>query len=301
MDASLRAAALPLVLAPGLVLSFALAHGVVPAISPYLSSKAVLDAFARLAPPGTALGLYQVSADELGVFEREATRSFDSAASVVDQLRATPTAFALVPRAALITLDRAFAGANVPYVVADASSQRHLLLTGAPTGEPDQNPLRVHVWHAAVSRALRPAWADQRVDPQAVPLATFGGAIELLAADFPARVRRGQQLPLTLFLRAVGPTPAGYHIFVHLELPGQALLNGDHEPLAGSFATQHWRPGDVIRDQHAIELPRMTTEAGAYQLLVGFWPGGDTPVRLPITAGRNDGANRAALGLVQIR
>jgi hypothetical protein len=44
----------------------------------------------------------------------------------------------------------------------------------------------------------------------------------------------------------------------------------------------------------------MTTPAGTYSVLVGFWPGGEGK-RLKITAGHNDGADRARLGTIEIR
>jgi hypothetical protein len=43
----------------------------------------------------------------------------------------------------------------------------------------------------------------------------------------------------------------------------------------------------------------MTTPAGTYTLLVGFWPGGEK--RLHITAGNNDGVDRTRVGVIEIR
>jgi hypothetical protein len=274
---------------------------VVPALSPYLSTKSVMDRFAQLAAPGTMLGLYGVPAHELGVFDRAqaVTSVLDSPAAVVAHVR-QPRGFALVVRSQLVALDAAFAEAGVAYAVADASSSRHLLLAhGLPPGTRDENPLVEHVHHAGI--AAPPDWAPPS---DSAPLATFGDAITLLRADFPTTIARGGALPLSLLFRVTARPRAGQRIFVHLELPGEPLLNGDHDPVGGTFATQHWRTGDLIRDQHEIPLPRFSTTPGSYRLLVGFWPGGDTPVRLPLTAARpgvDDGNHRAYLGTVHIR
>jgi hypothetical protein len=130
--------------------------------------------------------------------------------------------------------------------------------------------------------------------------ATFGEAIELSGADFPAKVHRPGGLPLTLHLRALRTPPPDHQIFVHLERPG-TLLNGDHHPLGGIFPTTLWAAGDELRDSHQVPLPLVVAPAGTYRVLVGFWPGGNTPVRLPVTAGGHDGRDRVFLGTVQVQ
>jgi hypothetical protein len=45
----------------------------------------------------------------------------------------------------------------------------------------------------------------------------------------------------------------------------------------------------------------VTTPAGLYTIYVGFWPGGDTDRRLPVTAGlAHDGRDRVALGTIRV-
>jgi hypothetical protein len=287
---SWRAGALALVLGPPIVLGFVIAHGVVPALSRHLSSRAQLDRFRQLAPAGATLALYRVGQEETGVFDPPPSQLLRDAGELIAQLGRAPDRFALVPRSELPALDAAAGEAGMPFAVADASSARHLLLAGRlPAGVPDENPLRPFVQHR------------QEPAPTEKPTTTWGNAIALLSAEFPPVVARGRGLPVTLTFRVLARPAAGQKIFIHLERPGQPLLNGDHAPLAGNFATDHWRPGDVIRDVHVIDLPRVTTPAGGYRVAVGFWPGGDTPKRLPITSGGNDGHDRAQLGSVQIQ
>jgi hypothetical protein len=94
--------------------------------------------------------------------------------------------------------------------------------------------------------------------------------------------------------------PAGYMIFGHFDAPGEPRLLGDHPAVGGAFPTTYWLPGEYIRDHHEVDVPLMTTPAGNYTVLVGFWPGGEGK-RLKITAGNNDGADRARLGVIEIR
>jgi hypothetical protein len=299
-----RSGALCLALGPPITLAFGLAHDLVPRLSRHLSSKAQLDHFRQLAPQGATLALFQVARAEAGVFHPPATIEARTDGDLISHLRAgSGGGFALIPRPQLAALEARFAEAGVDMVVADASSNRHLLLAGhLPVGTPDQNPLRAFVWHpprtsaaGAATTPAAPAWANPTLPVQA----TWAEAIELVGAEFPARVSRGHALTLTLVFRVRARPPAGQKICVHLEMPGQPLFNGDHAPVGGDFATDHWRPGDVIRDVYTFDVPRVTTAAGRHRLLVGWWPGGDAP-RLAITDGHGDGSDRVLLGAINI-
>ena len=59
-------------------------------------------------------------------------------------------------------------------------------------------------------------------------------------------------------------------------------------------------PGEYIRDTYDVDVPLMTTPAGKYTLLMGFWPGGEGK-RLKITAGHNDGSDRTQVGFIEIK
>jgi hypothetical protein len=203
--------------------------------------------------------------------------------------------FALVAADELAAVDEAIKSAGARYAVLDASSRLLLLVNRLAPGEQDRNPLLHNVWMAP-DLSSRPPWPAPRVAVSA----TFGNAVELVGADFPSSVRRPGSLELALVFRVLRRPPPGYGIFVHLEQPGQALLNGDHQPVGGLFPTTRWLPGEYVRDVHKIELPLEVTVSPNYRLLVGLWPGGNRP-RLPITAGATDGADRCPLGMVVVR
>ena len=128
----------------------------------------------------------------------------------------------------------------------------------------------------------------------------FEDAIELIGADFPASLRRPGTIPLTLYFRVHKKPRPGFRVFVHFDAPGEPRLLGDHALLGGAFPTDYWLPGEYIRDRYDVEVPLMTTPAGRYTLLIGFWPGGEGK-RLKITSGPNDGGDRTRVGDIEIK
>jgi hypothetical protein len=221
----------------------------------------------------------------------------ESRDALVSYLRRPARTFALVAAGELASVDESVKVAGGSYAVLDASSRLLLLTSRLAPGEKDSNPLAKSVWTPPGPSALaRPPWPAPRV----VASTVFGDAVELLGADFPATVRRPGSLSLALVFLVRARPPPGYAIFVHLEQPGESLINGDHEPVGGLFPTAHWLSGEYVRDEHTVELPLEVTGSPSYRLMVGLWPGGNQP-RLPITAGASDGADRCPLGMVTVR
>jgi 4-amino-4-deoxy-L-arabinose transferase-like glycosyltransferase len=288
-------AAPAILLSATILFSATLAHAVVPMLSRHLSQKRLYDTFRVLGGPSRTLALYRVSPSGGGPFPQPDARIVEvgSAADLAARFRADGSLFALIPRGELAPVDDAFAEAASPYAVADVSSSRFLLLAGRlPPGLPDQNPLAELRFRPGLHQ--KPPWEAPRVPVSA----RFGEVVELYGADFPRSVRRPGSFPLVLHFRTLQRPPAGYKIFVHVERGG-ALVHGDHAPLAGTFPTERWRPGDHIRDRHLVPVPLVTAPAGVYTIHVGFWPGGNTVRRLPVTAGAHDGRNRVALGTIR--
>jgi len=134
-----------------------------------------------------------------------------------------------------------------------------------------------------------------------IPMHTmFDDAIELVGADFPPSIRRPGSIPLTLYFRVHKKPKPGFRIFVHFDAPNEPRLLGDHALLNGAFPTDYWLPGEYIRDTYDVEVPLMTTPAGRYTVLLGFWPGGEGK-RFKITSGHNDGADRTQVGFIEIK
>jgi hypothetical protein len=262
------------------------AHHLVPQLGRHLSPQPMLDAHRRSARPGEALARFRAVAP--GVPELATEQA------VVDFLRPAIRRFVLSGADQIAPLHAAAGRAGLRLAALDASSRFVLLTNRLAPGEQDRHPLR-HGVFVPRAPADPPPWPPPRVTRATV----FAGAVELYGADFPSRVRRPGTLSLTLHFRVRQPPPPGHGIFVHLQLPGQPLLNGDHQPLGGALPTVYWVPGTLVRDQHEIDLPLVTARAGTYQLFVGLWPGGNRP-GVAITAGESDGHNRCPLGEVQV-
>lgn len=310
------------------------AHALVPVLSRHLSFKPVLESFARFAKAGEEIGKYHVEGHGATFYGAGKMSEIASQDALVTFLKQGKRAFALVSADDLAALDAALKTAQTDYVVVDASSSRFLLLSNRQgEGEEDQNPLKKNVWLApkpptaitapAEPVALPPTVPGQppvATPPPAPPVTTydwhgqlppwgaprvpasavFGGCIELTGADFPATVRRPGKVPLALHFRVLCRPPGGYKIFAHFDAAGEPRVLGDHAPLEGAFPTSYWLPGEYIKDFTEVDVPLMTTPAGVYTLLVGFWPGGEGR-RIAITAGNTDGQDRARIGTIDIR
>jgi len=111
--------------------------------------------------------------------------------------------------------------------------------------------------------------------------ADFGGQIELLGYD---TARQPGELAVTLHWRALRPPAQDYAVFVHLlDAEGRIVAQHDGQPQNGAYPTSVWDTGEVVADEHVLDLPA-DLPAGSYRLRVGcYLPGsGD---RLPVTGG----------------
>lgn len=120
--------------------------------------------------------------------------------------------------------------------------------------------------------------------PEVTIHASVGPDIELVGYDLEAnQVKPGSRLNLALYWTARGPLSGSYTVFVHmLDGANQVAAQHDGPPSGGNRPTAGWRPGEVIRDQHTIELPQ-TLRPGAYRLEVGMYDP-RTLERLPMMA-----------------
>jgi hypothetical protein len=282
-------------------LALVLAHHLVPTLSRHVSTKHLVDDYHRHAGPESALALLPAVSLGSEIFQRAPTLPLPNIDALANAFRQRPALFALVPRGDLASIQDRFTETGTRYVVIDASSSRLLLLAARPLpGVADQNPLHPVLWRPNSGNAGGPSPAPPWPQPRLPLASTFAGAIQLVGADLPSSFRRPGQLPLTLFFRITARPPSGYKIFVHLERPG-VFLTGDHPPVEDLFPTGLWRPGDVLRDRHRIDIPLVVSASGRYAVHVGFWPGGDNARRLPITAGPSDGRDRVHVATVEVK
>jgi len=90
------------------------------------------------------------------------------------------------------------------------------------------------------------------------PLATFGGAMDLIAADVsPPSARAGDKVTVQLRWRAAAQMQQAYKVFVHVLDPAgqQVVAQRDAEPLDGAAPTTGWVLGEVIEDKYELALP----------------------------------------------
>jgi hypothetical protein len=103
----------------------------------------------------------------------------------------------------------------------------------------------------------------------AAPIATFGGAMDLIAARVePA----GEKLSVTLRWRGAEQMRQAYKVFVHvLDLSGQHVVaQRDSEPKNGEAPTTSWVVGEMLEDAYALDLPGGLAP-GDYPVEVGVY------------------------------
>ena len=98
----------------------------------------------------------------------------------------------------------------------------------------------------------------------------FGGKIKLVGYDLDARrAYPGGRIVLTLYWQALVPLEKSYKVFAHLDSE-RKYAQADSLPLCARFPTNDWRPGQIIRDAHALYLAP-DTPPGAHPLVVGWY------------------------------
>ncbi len=131
--------------------------------------------------------------------------------------------------------------------------------------------------------------------------AVFGNAIELVGWDLePPAPAPGEWVTLTLYWRALDELDTSWRVFVHLDgREGQERIHGDHPPAAGTYPTDRWHRGDVVRDPVRIRVPR-GYRGEALDAWVG-WFSGETRLRITNPGEvRQDGDDRLLLAVVSL-
>jgi hypothetical protein len=154
--------------------------------------------------------------------------------------------------------------------------------------------LRLELYHTPVtfSEAMQPVEAQ------------IGDQIQLVGSRLaPAtgepRVA-GEQLVLTLYWQALETMDTDYTVFVHLSSPdGQIWGQHDSQPVENTFPTSAWLPGQIVVDQHQVEIDAQAPD-GIYLLLTGLYDG--TTGQRPDVSGEVDilTENRILLTLLEV-
>ena len=117
---------------------------------------------------------------------------------------------------------------------------------------------------------------DQSVD------AMVGDRIRLLGFKSTGGTRAGQKLEFTAFWQCLGPVDESYKVFLHLvDKQGRLLAQQDGEPVTGFYPTNHWKAGEIVRDQYSISFPDNQAASAAGVRIGMYRPA--TGERLPVT------------------
>jgi 4-amino-4-deoxy-L-arabinose transferase-like glycosyltransferase len=131
-----------------------------------------------------------------------------------------------------------------------------------------------------------------RVDEEAVELppdsevARFGDAAVLHLLGLDGDFEAGGSLHLRLAWQT-GPAgfDADYKVFLHLlDAQGRIAQQWDAEPAGDWYPTSYWTPGEVVLDEHALNLSPMLAP-GRYLLIAGLYRAGG--IRLPLDDGND--------------
>ncbi len=119
------------------------------------------------------------------------------------------------------------------------------------------------LWRVTGPAAEEPAYSGGVHLADAVTLVGFDRS--------PRSPQPGETLQVTLYWQAQRPLEAQYHSFVHLrDTQGRALAQSDRQPGGVHYPTSLWRPGERLRDDHALTIPA-DAPAGVYELWVGMY------------------------------
>ncbi|MEA3407909.1 MAG: glycosyltransferase family 39 protein [Chloroflexota bacterium] len=121
---------------------------------------------------------------------------------------------------------------------------------------------------------------DEVFEPTHQVNADFGGHFQLVGWNLdPSIVAKGGRTILTLYWRTLKPTPADYHVFVHVG-EGDTVTQQDSVPRCGQHPTYRWKQGEEVVDRYLLTTPQKTP-LGVYPIRVGMYDFG-TKDRLTI-------------------
>lgn len=102
--------------------------------------------------------------------------------------------------------------------------------------------------------------------------AEFGNQITLVGYQLSQReIRRSNPLTVTLFWEPQTAVEEDYTVFVHLGPTGvQPYAQDDSQPRGGAYPTSFWEAGEMVIDQHILDIPE-NVPSGSYRLSAGLY------------------------------
>jgi hypothetical protein len=81
----------------------------------------------------------------------------------------------------------------------------------------------------------------------------------------------GETITITLYWQAEDNPTLDYTVFVQLlDAGGMQVAGADGPPANGDFPTDWWRAGDMVTDNHLMQIPT-EIEPGNYTILIGMY------------------------------
>ncbi|MBA2662752.1 MAG: glycosyltransferase family 39 protein [Bradymonadaceae bacterium] len=272
-----------------------------PKLSHHLSQRGVYQTYLDRAQSGEELFRYQVPATQKSVY-LDNTATISASADFLTRFAAEPRFFAVIARDKLAPVNTEVRAAHKRNLtVLDARSSRLLLVSNQiKAGEEDQNFVAAAIVEddSEVQRHVRFG------DEGAQSYATFDKQLEFLGyslnkpmdADGIGTYRWGETMVLTTYYRVLRKVPGSQKIFMHIDFPGNRI-NGDHDPVNGEFPTNHWLPGDIVKDEFSVAIERYSS-VGVYSMNFGFFRGANRMSVEPRSA--HDGQNRIMMGRIRV-
>jgi hypothetical protein len=266
----------------GLFLSLVL----VPQLSQHFSYKNLFQSYFEHKKGDEPVGVMGIPGAGPEFYAHGKLTRLDSTPQLFSFLKRSERVFAILPRDKLCEVHQQSQSQGVTFHVLDRNSRFNLFTNKLADGEKDVNPL-LETFRQAPDKIARPVTA------------TFDDAIELLGADLPDRVSKGEKFKVTLWFRVKKRPTANYKVFMHFDLGG-ARFQGDHDQ-PGVCPTSAWKPGDVIEDTFEVTAGGMTHPKGVHEIHVGFFTGGNGAYKnLAVTAGEHDIVDRVLLGTIRV-
>lgn len=265
-----------------------------------VSSRAVLENYLDSAGDGDALWTYEIDEDPRhfyvrGLDEISNRREFNERFEDDEQ-----RFFALIPADQLAEIHsrvRRDHERNLPVLAGGGGM--YLVTNQLLDGEEDVNPLSEFILDEPDDDYI-PLLVEVDGEEQHP---VFSRQIEFLgyrfdrgSKDEPPVYRWGDTMEVTMYFGVERRVPRSQEVFMHVDLAGNRL-HGDHIPVGGQYPTNHWVPGDVIKDVHEIEIERFSTP-GIYTIWTGFYRGDDRMNVDPDEA--HDGQDRVNMATIEV-
>ncbi|MEM7139298.1 MAG: glycosyltransferase family 39 protein [Myxococcota bacterium] len=236
-----------------------------PSLSRALSSKALYDAYEELDEGRKSpLVSYRLSPTGARYYTDTPVLKVDKKRDLVDYLAQPGQHWAVLPEEELPRVNKAYrakVGRHL-FVANDASTRRVLVASQSLEGHENLNFIARYV-------RSEPPQIGSPID------ANFDNRVALrsLLIDLPHDdfVEPGERFSLTWVWEAIGPRPAGFEVFVHVD-GFDRRINGDHAPVRGLYPFRYWSRGDFVIDTQTLRVPR-TFPTGDYGIYVGLFKG----------------------------